>query len=82
MPEPHEELLALAACGTCKKREQQFESMTPPGRDREVWRVVCACGAASWRWSTTKVAAARMWNRFMAEFTPKRKAPPGAKTCT
>ena len=69
----NDELLTLGPCATCKGRGQRFESSIPFGRTREVWRVVCACGIASMRWSPTKIAAAGMWNRYMVEYVPKRR---------
>ena len=77
-----DELLTLGPCATCQGREQYFESDMPLGRTQELWRVVCKCGIASMRWSTTKVAAVRMWNRHMAEYEPKRKAPALGKNRT
>jgi hypothetical protein len=67
------DLLTLGRCAICEGREQRFESTIPFGRTREVWRVVCACGAASMRWALTKIAVAGMWNRHMAEYVPKRR---------
>ena len=44
-----------------------LESMLPPGRRQEVWRVVCACGQTSQQWSVSQGAAIRAWNRNLAQ---------------
>ena len=69
-----DELIPLGPCSVCGGKEQSFESCLPIGRTQEVWRVVCKCGLTPMRWSPAKIAAARMWNRNMAEYVPKRKA--------
>ena len=40
-----------------------MESMTPEGRLKPVWRVVCPCGLQARQWSVTPEAAVRLWNR-------------------
>jgi hypothetical protein len=66
-----DDLLTLGPCATCGSQKQHFEAYVPFERSQEVWRVVCACGLASMRWSTTKIAAAGMWNRHMADYKSK-----------
>ena len=73
MTERTDALSSLGPCATCNGREQYFESAIPLGRTQEVWRVVCPCGIASMRWSVTKIAAASMWNRHMAQYERKRR---------
>ncbi|MCR5562246.1 MAG: hypothetical protein K6F46_02575 [Desulfovibrio sp.] len=46
-------------CGQASR----MESMTPEGRLKPVWRVVCPCGVKARQWSVASEAAVRLWNR-------------------
>ena len=59
------ELPDILRCSNCGGGEQTLESARPEGRRQDLWRVVCACGHCPLRWSVTKAAAIRLWNRHM-----------------
>lgn len=70
--DPH----AIRPCLACGGTDAHLESMLPPGRRQEVWRVVCACGQTLQQWSVTQGAAIRAWNRNLAlESDPFSTAP-------
>lgn len=54
-------------CLICGKTQVTFESKRPEGRLNDVWRVVCSCGQTSRQWSVSQGAAARAWNRNLAQ---------------
>ncbi|MBD5553407.1 MAG: hypothetical protein HDQ44_03620 [Desulfovibrio sp.] len=56
----------IKPCLACGGTDTHLESMLPPGRRQEVWRVVCACGQTLQQWSVTRGAAIRAWNRNLA----------------
>lgn len=60
--DPH----AIRPCLACGGTDAHLESYLPPGRRKEVWRVVCACGQTLQQWSVTQGAAIRAWNRNLA----------------
>ncbi len=57
----------IRPCLACGGINAHLESMLPPGRRQEVWRVVCACGQTSQQWSVSQGAAIRAWNRNLAQ---------------
>ncbi|MSS27314.1 hypothetical protein FYJ44_04465 [Desulfovibrio sp. PG-178-WT-4] len=61
--DPH----TIRPCLACGGTNAHLESMLPPGRRQEVWRVVCACGQTSQQWSVSQGAAIRAWNRNLAQ---------------
>lgn len=69
---------AIKPCLACGGTDAHLESMLPPGRRQEVWRVVCACGQTLQQWSVTQGAAIRAWNRNLASETEdySRPVPP------
>lgn len=73
--DPH----AIRPCLACGGTDAHLESMLPPGRRQEVWRVVCACGQTLQQWSVTQGAAIRAWNRNLAletdNISPSRESP-------
>lgn len=58
---------AIRPCLACGGTDAHLESMLPPGRREEVWRVVCACGQTLQQWSVSQGAAIRAWNRSLAQ---------------
>lgn len=60
--DPH----TIRPCLVCGGTEVHLETMRPPGRRNDVWRVVCACGQTSQQWSVSQGAAIRAWNRNLA----------------
>lgn len=58
---------AIRPCLACGQTSAHLESMLPPGRREEVWRVVCSCGQTLQQWSVTQGAAIRAWNRNLAQ---------------
>ena len=60
--DPH----TIRPCLVCGGTNVYLESMLPPGRRQEVWRVVCSCGQTSQQWSVSQGAAIRAWNRNLA----------------
>ena len=56
--DPH----TIRPCLACGGTNVHLESMLPPGRRQEVWRVVCS----SQQWSVSQGAAIRAWNRNLA----------------
>ena len=60
--DPH----TIRPCLVCGGTNVFLESMLPPGRRQEVWRVVCSCGQTSQQWSVSQGAAIRAWNRNLA----------------
>ena len=60
--DPH----TIRPCLACGGHDVHLESMRPPGRREDVWRVVCACGQTSQQWSVSQGAAIRAWNRNLA----------------
>lgn len=60
---------AIKPCLACGGTDTHLESMLPPGRRQEVWRVVCSCGQTLQQWSVTQGAAIRAWNRNLASET-------------
>lgn len=58
---------AIRPCLVCGGKDAHLESMLPPGRRQEVWRVVCACGQTLQQWSVSQGAAIRAWNRNLAQ---------------
>jgi len=42
--------------------------------ERDLYRVACACGQASPRWSVSESAAVRLWNETMAGGEKKKDA--------
>jgi hypothetical protein len=60
--DPH----TIRPCLACGCTSAHLESMLPPGRKQEVWRVVCSCGQTSQQWSVSQGAAIRAWNRNLA----------------
>ncbi|WP_241160216.1 Lar family restriction alleviation protein [Desulfovibrio sp. ZJ369] len=61
--DPH----TIRPCLVCGGANVHLESLLPPGRRQEVWRVVCACGQTSQQWSVSQGAAIRAWNRNLAQ---------------
>lgn len=59
----------IKPCLACGGTDTHLESMLPPGRRQEVWRVVCSCGQTLQQWSVTQGAAIRAWNRNLASKT-------------
>ena len=57
----------IRPCLACGGANVHLESMLPPGRQQEVWRVVCSCGQTSQQWSVSQGAAIRAWNRNLAQ---------------
>lgn len=57
--DPH----TIRPCLACGGVDVHLESMRPPGRRDDVWRVVCSCGQTSQQWSVSQGAAIRAWNR-------------------
>lgn len=57
--DPH----TIRPCLACGGTDVHLETMRPPGRRDDVWRVVCACGQTSQQWSVSRGAAIRAWNR-------------------
>jgi len=57
----------LQPCLICGKTDTTFESKRPEGRLNDVWRVMCSCGQTSRQWSVSQGAAARAWNRTLAQ---------------
>ncbi|MFT4300565.1 MAG: hypothetical protein QM579_02305 [Desulfovibrio sp.] len=75
--DPH----TIRPCLACGGTNVHLESLLPPGRRQEVWRVVCSCGQTSQQWSVSQAAAIRAWNRNLAntneqEASPAPEAPP------
>lgn len=60
-------IYAFQPCLICGKTKVTFESKRPEGRLNDVWRVVCSCGQTSRQWSVSQGAAARAWNRTLAQ---------------
>lgn len=60
--DPH----TIRPCLACGGTNVHLESLLPPGRKQEVWRVVCSCGQTSQQWSVSQGAAIRAWNRNLA----------------
>ena len=72
--DPH----TIRPCLACGGTNVHLESMLPPGRKQEVWRVVCSCGQTSQQWSVSQGAAIRAWNRNLAnEHDMDKIAAPG-----
>ena len=72
--DPH----TIRPCLACGGTNVHLESMLPPGRMQEVWRVVCSCGQTSQQWSVSQGAAIRAWNRNLAsEHDMDKIAAPG-----
>lgn len=67
MPVINPEAPEILPCASCGSTVQRIEASRPEGRVADVYRVVCSCGGASAMWSVSKPAAARLWNRYMAE---------------
>lgn len=61
--DPH----TIRPCLVCGEANAHLESMLPPGRRSEVWRLVCSCGQTSQQWSVSQGAAIRAWNRNLAQ---------------
>ncbi|MCX4309416.1 MAG: hypothetical protein OSJ28_03780 [Desulfovibrio sp.] len=53
-----------------------MESILPPGRRQEVWRVVFSCGQTLQQWSVSQGAAIRAWNRNLAQENDNFAPPP------
>ena len=72
--DPH----TIRPCLACGGTNVHLESMLPPDRKQEVWRVVCSCGQTSQQWSVSQGAAIRAWNRNLAsEHDMDKIAAPG-----
>jgi len=56
----------IFSCASCGVKPETLETCRPEGRQRDLYRVACACGQASPRWSVSESAAVRLWNETMA----------------
>lgn len=61
----HDELLEMLPCSHCKNAKPRLVSCRPEGRITDLWRVECPCEHAPTQWSVSKIAAVRLWNRYM-----------------
>ena len=52
-------------CSECKQETPRLVSGMPEGRTADLWRVECPCEKAPTKWSVSKTAAVRLWNRYM-----------------
>ena len=67
-------LSEISPCASCGTKPETLETDRPEGRLRDLYRVVCACGQVSPKWSVSDIAAVRLWNRTMAEGGKKEDA--------
>ena len=66
----NKDLPDIQPCGLCGA-PPILETDRPTGRQRDVYRITCACGPSSHSWSVSAPAAIRQWNKYMAEIADK-----------